>query len=41
MKTDPELVTAYFQQWSDEHRAVVECTTGWYCQPAMRSGGVL
>ncbi|MBI4549123.1 MAG: IS110 family transposase [Ignavibacteriae bacterium] len=31
MKTRPELVTAYFQQWPDhEHRAVVECTTGWY-----------
>lgn len=30
MKTDPELVTAYFRQWPSAHRAVVECTTGWY-----------
>jgi len=30
MKTQPELITAYFQQWTDQHRAVVECTTGWY-----------
>jgi len=31
MKTHPELVRAYFQQWpGNEHRAVVECTTGWY-----------
>jgi len=41
MKTDPELVTAYFQQWPDQHRAVVECTIGWYwfCD-LMRSLGV-
>lgn len=31
MKTRPELIIAYFQQWpGQEHRAVVECTTGWY-----------
>lgn len=30
MKTDPALVTEYFQRWPDQHRAVVECTTGWY-----------
>jgi transposase len=30
MKTQPDLVTAYFRQWPDQHRAVVECTTGWY-----------
>ena len=31
MKTRPELIIAYVQQWSGhEHRAVVECTTGWY-----------
>ena len=30
MKTQSDLVTAYFQQWPDQHRAVVECTTGWY-----------
>ena len=30
MKTQPELITSYFHQWSVEHHAVVECTTGWY-----------
>lgn len=30
MKTHPDLITAYFHQWPDVHRAVVECTTGWY-----------
>lgn len=30
MKTDPSLVSDYFHQWPTEHRAVVECTTGWY-----------
>ena len=30
MKTDPALVSEYFRQWPDQHRAVVECTTGWY-----------
>lgn len=31
MRTRPELVTTYFGQWPvQEHRAVVECTTGWY-----------
>ena len=31
MKTEPDLVTAYFRQWPvPEHRAVVECTSNWY-----------
>ncbi len=30
MKTDSQLITDYFGQWPDQHRAVVECTTGWY-----------
>lgn len=31
MKARPELVTAYVQQWpAQQHRAVVESTTGWY-----------
>jgi transposase len=30
MKTDPALVSEYFRRWPDQHRAVVECTTGWY-----------
>lgn len=30
IKTDPALVADYFHQWPGEHRAVVECTTGWY-----------
>jgi transposase len=30
MKTDPALVSEYFRQWPDQHKAVVECTTGWY-----------
>ena len=31
MKTEPELVTAYFRQWPiQEQRAVVECTSNWY-----------
>jgi transposase len=30
MKTDPALVSEYFRQWPGQHRAVVECTTGWY-----------
>jgi transposase len=30
MKTQMELVNTYFMQWSVEHHAVVECTTGWY-----------
>jgi transposase len=30
MKTDPALVSEYFHRWPDQHRAVVECTTGWY-----------
>lgn len=30
MKTHRELVTTYFRQWTAEHRAVVESTTGWY-----------
>ena len=30
IKTDPAAILNYFHQWSDPHRAVVECTTGWY-----------
>lgn len=30
MKTDAGAVIAYFHQWAEPHRAVVECTTGWY-----------
>jgi len=30
MKTQPELVIMYFRQWTVEHHAVVESTTGWY-----------
>lgn len=30
MKTDPALVSEYFHRWPDQHKAVVECTTGWY-----------
>ncbi len=30
MKTHTELITNYFRQWPVDHRAVVECTTGWY-----------
>lgn len=30
MKTDPALVVDYFHRWPTVHRAVVECTTGWY-----------
>ncbi len=30
MKTDPTLVMGYFRQWLGDHKAVVECTTGWY-----------
>ena len=30
MKTEPTLIIQYFQQWSGDHKAVVECTTGWY-----------
>lgn len=30
MKTQPELIVNYFRQWPDDHRAVVECTSGWY-----------
>jgi transposase len=43
MKTEPELVTAYFRQWpAREHRAVVECTSNWYwlCD-LLRSLGVM
>jgi transposase len=41
MRTRPELVIAYFGQWTEAHRAVVECTTGWYwlCD-LLRSHGV-
>ena len=41
MKTDPALVTEYFRRWPDQHRAVVECTTGWYWfSDLLRSLGV-
>lgn len=30
IKNDPIAVTTYFRQWSDSHRAVVECTSNWY-----------
>lgn len=30
MKTESDAVTAYFRQWTDPHRAVVECTSNWY-----------
>jgi len=41
MKTDPALVSEYFRQWPDQHRAVVECTTGWYWfSDLLRSLGV-
>jgi hypothetical protein len=41
MRTQPELVIADFGQWTEAHRAVVECTTGWYwlCD-LLRSHGV-
>lgn len=43
MKTEPELVTTYFRQWpTQEHHAVVECTSNWYwlCE-LLRSLGVI
>jgi transposase len=41
MKTDPALVSEYFRRWPDQHRAVVECTTGWYWfSDLLRSLGV-
>jgi transposase len=41
MKTDPVLVSEYFRRWPDQHRAVVECTTGWYWfSDLLRSLGV-
>ena len=30
MKTESDLVIAYFRQWTDPHQAVVECTSNWY-----------
>lgn len=30
IKTEAELVSAYFRQWNDPHQAVVECTSNWY-----------
>jgi transposase len=30
MPNDPERILTYFHQWSDVHRAVVECTGNWY-----------
>jgi transposase len=41
MKTEPTLVSEYFRRWPDHHRAVVECTTGWYWfSDLLRSLGV-
>jgi len=41
MKTDPASVSEYFQRWTGNHRAVVECTTGWYwLSDLLRSLGV-
>ena len=43
LRTLPELIMTYFQQWPTEsHRAVVESTTGWYwlCD-LLRSLGVI
>jgi transposase len=41
MKTDPALVLAYFRRWPGEHRAVVECTTGWYWfSELLRTNGI-
>jgi transposase len=30
MKNDPDCVATYFRQWTEEHHAVVECTSTWY-----------
>jgi transposase len=30
IKTDPDTVVAYFRQWTEPQRAVVECTSNWY-----------
>ena len=30
IKTEPDALTSYFRQWTDSHRAVVECTSNWY-----------
>jgi transposase len=30
MKTAVDVVEAYFRQWTEPHRAVVECTSNWY-----------
>jgi transposase len=41
MKTDPALVLAYFRRWQGEHRAWVECTTGWYWfSELLRTNGI-
>jgi transposase len=41
MKTDPAMVLAYFRGWPGEHRAVVECTTGWYWfSELLRTNGI-
>ena len=41
MKTEANAVMAYFRQWGDPHRAVVECTSNWYwlCD-LLRSHGI-
>jgi transposase len=30
IKTDPDAVMAYFRQWTEPQRSVVECTSNWY-----------
>lgn len=30
IKTEAQAVLDYFQQWTDPHQAVVECTSNWY-----------
>ena len=30
IKTEPEAVMTYVRQWTEPHRAVVECTSNWY-----------
>jgi transposase len=30
MKTDKEKIQSYFSQWNEPHKAVIECTSGWY-----------
>lgn len=30
MRTDKEKIHMYFSQWNEPHKAVIECTSGWY-----------